>query len=156
MAFVREVISTEEDKKIYDSLELKSSASNPKAEPITAWLGLSRWVIDRQRKIIMCELGGGSFEKPVYFQLIFPEGRVEFAAYTSGKTVIPPAANLHNNKSYVAIFQVDWVAIPPQLQSRRKEILDMIKETLAVEKGVDRLDGVFAVEVTFNPQINQE
>ena len=155
MAFVREVISTEEDKAKYDALNLILPIDHKK-EPLKAWIGLSRWVLDKEEKIIMTCLGGGAHEHPEYFALILPEGRVEFEAYRKGKTVTPPAPNLHNNKSYVAIYQVDSIGIPPQLQHRKKEILGIIEQTLAVNKGVDRADGVLAVEVNFHTRYTAE
>lgn len=155
MAFVREVISTEEGKAKFDALNLILPIGQEK-EPLKAWVGLSRWVVDRDKKIIMIFLGGGHFEHPQYYVLILPEGRVEFEAYTKGKKVTPPEPNLHNNKSYVAMFEVDNIGIPPELQHRKKEILSMIEQTLAVNEGVDRPDGVLAVEINFHTRYTAE
>lgn len=156
MAFVREVINTEEDKKIFDSFNLITPHSPEGALPSRARIGLTRWVVDSENGIVMRPLGGGSFEEPNYYILILPEGRVVFEAYRKGKTVTPPEPNLHNNKSYVASFQVDSIGIPPQLQHRKKELLDMIKKTLAVDEGVDRADGALAVEVNFHTRYTAE
>lgn len=156
MAFVREVISIEEDKKTFDSFNLIRPHSPKGAISRVARIGSTQWVRDRGANVVMISMGGGSFEEPNYYILILPEGRVEFEAYRKGKTVTPPAPNLHNNKSYVAIFQVDGIGIPPQLQHRKKEILGMIEQTLAVNEGVDRADGVLAVEVNFHTRYTSE
>lgn len=154
MAFVSEVISTEEDKKLYDGLKLMISDARDMAR--VARLGLTTWVLDRERRIFMSPVGGGYSEIPITYLIVLPEGRLEFAAQRNIKVVTPKQQHLNSNKSYAAIFQVEWVSIPQQLQTRRKELLDMIKETLAADEGVDRPDGVLAVEVIFNPQVNQE
>ncbi len=154
MAFVREVISTEEDKNLYDELNLIETEARDKAR--VARLGLTTWVLDRERRIFMSPVGGGYSEIPITYLIVLPEGRLEFATQRNIKVVAPKQQHLNSNKSYAVIFQVEWVAIPPQLQTRRKELLDMIKETLAVDEGVDRPDGVLAVEVSFNPRITKE
>ncbi len=156
MAFVREVISTEEDKQIYDGLGVSQYDAPSDKLTKSARLGLTPWVLDRGRNIFMCPLGGGACEMPNYYQLIFPEGKVWFEAYLNGKEIPEPKPNLHPNKSYMYFIDVISVAIEPQLRHRKTEVLQLIKETLAVEKGVDRPDGVLAVEVSFNPSITAE
>lgn len=156
MAFVREVISTEEDKNLHDGLRMVRFDSRDKNDTRVARLGLTTWVRDRDRGIFMCGMGGGLFEMPTIYQIVMPEGRVEFEAYVAGRKTPVLDAKLHPNKSYISTFDVVSVAIEPQLRHRKTEILQLIKETLAVEKGVDRPDGVLAVEVSFNPRITQE
>lgn len=97
MAFVREVINTEEDKKLHDDFNLITPHSPVGALPLRARIGLTRWVVDSENGIVMRPLGGGVHEEPTYYVLILPEGRVEFEAYRKGKKVNPPEPNLHNN-----------------------------------------------------------
>lgn len=155
MAFVREVISTEEDKNLYDSMKVVWSGARDKNKTRVAWLGLSTWVIDRERGIYMFGLGGQA-EVPLVGHIVMPEGRIEFEAFVGGRKTPVLDTKQHPNKSYISTIDVVSVAIEPNLRHIKAEILEIIKQSLAVEKGVDRPDGVLAVEVSFNSRITQE
>ena len=156
MAFVREVICTEEDKNLYDSMKVVWSGARDKNKTRVAQLGLTTWVIDRERSIYMFKLAGGLAEVPLVGHIVMPEGRVEFEAFVAGRKTPVIDAKLHPNKSYISTFDVVSVVIEPPLRHRKKEILQLIEDALAVDKGVDRPDGVLAVEVSFNPSITAE
>ncbi|NOT14952.1 MAG: hypothetical protein HOP21_05115 [Methylotenera sp.] len=156
MAFVREVITTEEDKNLYDSMKVVWSGARDKNHTLIARVGLTTWVIDRERGIYMFGMGGGQAEVPLVGHIVMPLGRIEFQAFVGGRKTPVIDAKLHPNKSYISTIDVVSVAIEPPLGYRKAEILQLIKETLAIEKGVDRPDGVLTVEVSFHPRITQD
>lgn len=156
MAFVKEVISTEEDKNLYDSMKVVWSGARDKNHTLIARVGLTTWVIDRERGIYMFGMGGGQAEVPLVGHIVMPEGRIEFEAFVGGRKTPVLDTKLHPNKSYISTIDVVSVAIEPHLRHTKAEILKIIKQSLAVEKGVDRPEGVLAVEVSFNPRITQE
>lgn len=156
MAFVKEVISTEEDKNLYDSMKIVYSGARDLNQTWVARLGLTTWVIDRERGIYFFGMAGGLTEVPLVGHIVMPEGRIEFEAFVGGRKTPDLYAKSHPNKTYISTIDVVYIAIEPQLRHRKTEILQLIKEVFTVDKGVDRPDGVLAVEVSFNPSITAE
>ena len=147
MGFVKEKITTEEDKARFNAYGLIYPLSKKPVE-IT---NRTEWVIDRERNIVMKPLGSGPHEVPDFFVLILPEGRVYFEGFSRAK------GEPHPDNRYLSINTEVWwdlvcIDVPKTLQIRKTEILDLIEKSLGAYHRVGEPNGVKAVHVQFTKE----
>ena len=143
MGFVKEKITTDEDKARFNAFGFINPATR---QPIEIIGNYGNWVIDRKRNFIMTALGGGAHEVPHFFVLILPEGRVYFEGFSRAK------GEPHPDNRYLSINTEVWwdlirIDIPNRLFIRRIEILDLIEKSLDAYHKVGEPNGVKAVHV---------
>jgi hypothetical protein len=68
MAFVKELIDTEEKRAFYDSLKLHDC--------IGKVLESNDWYVDRENNHYIVGMGGGSFEIPLMYGIVVPHGLI--------------------------------------------------------------------------------
>lgn len=90
-----------------------------------------RWVVNEDKSVILKGMGGGSFEIPEMYDLIYKEAKVHLECGGGGdraKISVPnPDGSYH-----ITIF-VSRIRIPPELSQEEDSVLTAIVETLAVE-----------------------
>ena len=140
MGFVKENITTDEDKARFNEFGFINPATR---QPIEIIGNYGNWVIDRKRNFIMTALGGGAHEVPYFFVLILPEGRVCFEGFRKVTGDGPGTQEI-----WWELIRVD---IPALIQSRKLEILDLIKEALNAyhEVGVSKWVKAVHVQTTY-------
>ena len=142
MGFVKEKITTEQDKARFNAYKFVTPVSKKNYEISNS----TEWVIDRERDIFMTYLGGGPHEVPDFFVLILPEGRGYFEGFSRAK------GEPHPDNRYLSINTEVWwdlvcIDVPKTLQIRKTEILDLIEKSLGAYHRVGELNGVKAVYV---------
>lgn len=116
MAFVSEEIKGKEDKEYFSSIALASMTGdilNP------GW-----WTIDKERKIVLYERGGGSFEVPIGYGLSIDGKNVEIEATEATE------GDRHDGNLKVHYF-IQKIEIPEALIQQNYEpesIIGLIKE----------------------------
>ena len=105
MAFVSEKIK-EEDYEYFNSLNLKNDLGSPQ-EPF--W-----WAIDRERNYILYDMGGGTFEEPVFMGL-----------YLNGDFV-----EMWTESRHCVCWKIIRIYAPEVLKKKftENELLEIIKE----------------------------
>ena len=137
MGFVKENITTEEDKARFNAFKFVTPVSKKNYEISKS----TKWVIDRERDIFMTYLGGGPHEVPDFFVLILPEGRVYFEGFRKVTGDGPGTQEI-----WWELIRVD---IPSHIKSRELEIQELIKEVLTAYHEVGVSKWVKAVHVQF-------
>ena len=140
MGFVKEKITTEEDKARFNAYGLIYPLSKKPVE-IT---NRTEWVIDRERNIVMKPLGSGPHEVPDFFVLILPEGRVYFEGFRKVTGDGPGTQEI-----WWEFIRVD---IPISIRLLKQEILDLIEEAMNAYHQVGVSRWVKAVHIQFPAQ----
>ena len=145
MAFINERVPEEQKSKFDINIFHK---------PIWPWLEMinfSRWVVDRERDVFMITLGGGGPWEggdaplpPKYLALSWKGEVVKFEARYRGE------GSGRIGEPFTLYIEVSALQIPPALEGRRDEVLQLIHEALEVAGGstFDR-DGISAIHISF-------
>lgn len=122
MAFVKEKVINEEDQKYFDSFGFINPVTG---EKVTAkgWLGISSWVIDRERNVFLTALGGQGLEhseRPMYYALIWQNQMIEINTFSGGKGDWAIGRDLW--------WKVEIERIPSNLMPKIDTIVQLVKE----------------------------
>lgn len=142
MAFVNELIPEEQKAKFSFPVFTRPDGSKP-----TLW----KWTIDRERDVYLVVtnvLGGGYEGTPPdeYYVLSWGGELVSFAAeqHLSGS----------NSKDMTLTWNVHRLDIPPSLQERRDQVLQLIRESLDTQGLLYNRSRVSVVNVQFGSFAN--
>ncbi len=117
MAFVREKITTEEDKKIFNSFEFKNPLYNELINP-------GYWRIDRGRNAFMIGLGGGAQnEIPECYAFVWNNNVTLFSFHQEKRR--------NNAGQMERIWNILDFWAPKCLAEQGNELIDMIKEAFS-------------------------
>ncbi len=83
MAFVKEIIETEEDKDLYNSFGFRDYQG--KSLKLTKW---TEWYIEKDKSLYLIGMGGGAFEIPVMYGLMTHQGIIVIQSHTSKLNII--------------------------------------------------------------------
>lgn len=138
MAFANELIQEEQKDKFPFPVFTSQDGSKP-----TLW----KWTIDRERDayLVLVNAGGGGYDDtPVrHYYILWWEGEmISLGAdqYLSGSNAV----------DMVLTWKVHHLEIPPALQERRDEVMQLIREALDAQGLVYNRSRVVAVNVQFD------
>ncbi len=131
MAFVEEKVINEEDQKYFDSFGFINPVTGKK---VTAkgWLGISSWVIDRERNVFLTALGGQGLEhseRPMYYSLVWKNQVIEISTFTGGK------ADIANGRKIW--WKITVESVPSNLLPEMDSIAKLIKEAFIAYDNTD-------------------
>jgi hypothetical protein len=142
MAFVNELIPEEQKDKFPFPVHIAYDGSKP-----TLW----KWTIDRERDaylVVTNVLGGGYEGTP-------PD---EYYVLSWGGELVPFAAEQHlainTQKGDVLTWKIHRLDVPPSLQERRGQVLQLIREALDAQGLLYNRSRVSAVNVQFGSFAN--
>jgi hypothetical protein len=116
MGFINEKIDTPEKIRLFEGLKLVSPITHQPVKP-------SKWTADAQRGFYLVNLGGGSFEIPLFFVLVVPGGVIELEGRRAA------GGNVEAGTAHVA-WQITAVRIPRALASQVTGLLSVVREAL--------------------------
>jgi len=103
-----------------------------------------RWIVNEDKSVILRGMGGGSFEIPEMYDLIYKEAKVHLECGGGGdraKISVPnPDGSYH-----ITIF-VSRIRIPPELSQEEDSVLTVVVEALAVESFGSAQSGKLTVQ----------
>ena len=138
MAFVNEAISGA-DKSKYDAFNFKSPFNG---EPVPAW----KWTIDHERDVFLVWLGGQGGEQseiPGFYVLVWKDQAIPFSAFSKG------CGNYHTGiELWWNVFDI---RIPQHMESKREEVIELVKEAIDAHGLEHRRDVVIAVHIGIAP-----
>jgi hypothetical protein len=125
---LREEKITTDDLRLIDQFGIKDWNDKEFDRDILVKYG--KWVVNEDKSVIFKGLGGGSFEIPEMYDLIYKGAKVHLECGGGGdqsKTYVKHA----DNSCDIAIF-VSRIWIPPALSREQDEVLALIVEAFAV------------------------
>lgn len=128
MSFVFEEVS-ESDSKLYNSFDFRGKWSS---NVFIKWTNMSKWVIDRENGMALVPLGGGAFEMPEFFELVYfdnPQNKVEIWAYKSLKEHRATPSDFHA-EWYDVFWDIEKIMIPNELTKKSGKLVNSIMDEI--------------------------
>lgn len=125
MAFIKEVIKTDEQKEFFESFGFRDYRGKK--------LDVGRWYADHTNKLYFFAMGGGSFEIPYMYGLMTPQGLIVIERHTPNKFV----KSEENENVFFVHWNVDKISYPPNMQYTCDEITALVTEAIAGSEGED-------------------
>ena len=127
----RQVI-TEDDWTLIERYGIKDWAGQDLNKALSLRLG-AKWVTNHARSLIFMAVGGGAFEIPDMFDLVYKQARMRVYWGGGGDQKIAYERNPGGELSHITVFKVQPY-IPAELAHERPHILRVIAEALAVNE----------------------
>lgn len=147
MAFTKEVIKTDEQKKFFESFGFCDYRGEK--------LNVGRWYVDNTNKFYFVVMGGGSFEIPYTYGLMTPQGFIVIERHTPNKFV---RSDEKENVFYVH-WNIDKILYPPNMQYTCDEITTLVTEAIMCfesEDGSETKKYIAVIDSIATPQIYTE
>ncbi len=125
MAFIKEVIKTDEQKKFFESFGFCDCQGEK--------LNVERWYVDNANKFYFFAMGGGSFEIPYTYGLMTPQGLIVIERHTPNKFV---KSDEEENVFFVH-WNIDKILYPPNMQYTCDEMVALVTEAITCSESED-------------------
>lgn len=106
-----------------------------------------KWVVNEDKSVIFKGLGGGSFEIPEMYNLVYNGAKVHMWCGGGGDRAT--AFVKHADNSYDITIFVSRIWIPPELSREQDSVLALIVEAFAVDYLRSSTSGKLTVEFNF-------
>lgn len=147
MAFIKEVIKTDEQKKFFESFGFCDYQGKK--------LNVGKWYVDNTNKFYFFAMGGGSFEIPYTYGLMTPQGLIVIERDTPNKFV---KSDEKENVFFVH-WNIDKISYPPNMQYTFDEITTLVTEAITCfesEDGSETKKYIAVIDRIATPQIYTE
>ncbi|WP_457281616.1 hypothetical protein [Polaromonas sp. P5_D5] len=110
-----------------------------------------QWVVNEDKSVILRAMGGGSFEIPEMYDLVYKETKVHLECGGGGDRA-KISVNMPDGSCDITIF-VSHIRIPPELFQELTSLLEVTVEALAVDCFGSSRSGKLVVEFRQNPAL---
>jgi hypothetical protein len=138
---LREVKITTDDLRLIDQFGIKDW--NDKEFDRDMLVKYGKWVVNEDKSVIFKSLGGGSFEIPEMYDLIYRATKVHLECGGGGNQPKTFIKNADDNYD-IAIF-VSRIWIPPALSREQDAVLALVVEAFAVRYSSSPTSGKLTV-----------
>lgn len=125
MAFIKEVIQTDEQKAFFESFGFRDYRGKK--------LEVGRWYVDKPNKLYFFAMGGGSFEIPYMYGLMTPQGLIVIERHTPNKFV----KSEENENVFFVHWSVDKISYPPNMQYTCDKITALVTDAITCSEIAD-------------------
>lgn len=133
---------TADDLLLIDRFEIKDWNGNEFNRNLLVEHG--KWVVNEDKSLIFKGLGGGSFEIPEMYDLIYKGARVHMWCGGGGERAA--AFVKHTDNSYDITVFVSRIQIPPELSNEQDSVLGLIVEAFGVHYFESSTSGKLTVQ----------
>ena len=147
MAFIKEVIKTDEQKKFFESFGFRDCQGEK--------LNVGRWYVDNTNKFYFVSIGGGSFVIPYTYGLMTPQGLIVIERHTPNKFI----RSDKNENVFFVHWNIDRILYPPNMQYTCEEITALVTEAIACSESEDSSETkkyIAVIDSIATPQIFTE